>query len=62
MVVDSAGLISVEEVESLLDLLLLLFGEFSTLTTLALGGLHLLLTGLLLSEEVRLLVHFCLNL
>jgi len=63
MVIDSAGLISVEEVESFLDLLLLLFGKFSTLTAFALGRLHLhLLARLLLSEEVGFLVHFCLNL
>ena len=59
MVINSAGLISVKEVESLLDLLLLLFSELSSLTAFAFGRLHLhLLAGFLLSKEVRFLVHF----
>ena len=62
VVVNGAGLISVEEVECLLNLLFLLFSKLSTLAAFALSRLHLLLAGILLSEEVRLFVHFCLNL
>jgi hypothetical protein len=62
VVVNGASLISVEEVECLLNLLFLLFSELSALTAFALSRLHLLLAGFLLSEEVRLFVHFGLNL
>ena len=59
MVVDGAGLVSVKKVESFLDLLLLLFSEVSTGSAFALGSrLHLLLSGLLLAEEVGFLVHY----
>ena len=60
MIVNRASLVSVEQVESLLDLLLLFFGELGALTTLGyLARNHLISTELLLPGVVRfLVVHF----
>ena len=63
VVVNSAGFISVKEVEGFLDFLLLLFRELLSCSALGLARNHLAaIIGLLGSEVFRLLVHFFFNL
>jgi len=56
VVVDGASFVGVKEVESLLDLLLLFFGEIGT--TVALGHGSGVEAGFVRSEEVWLFEHF----